>query len=295
MLDLDIADPHHHLWDLSHRYPWLQGAGRLEFQGDATPIHRDYLLDDLLADAAGLRLVKSVHVEASAGDPRHETGWLQQIADDRGFPHGMVVHVPLDTPGAAQALAWHAGHRNVRGVRHILNWHPDRKLRFVDRDDYLTDRAWRAGFARLADHDLSFDLQIYPGQMGQAAALAHDFPQTPVILNHTGMPVGRDQDAFASWQAGMHQLAAAPNVTVKISGLGMLDHHWTADSIRPFVRETIEIFGVGRCMFASNFPVDRLYSTYRELWGAFGQVTADLSDAERKQLFSVNAIRVYRL
>ena len=295
MPDPGIVDPHHHLWDLSHRYPWLQGEGRLEFQGDATPIHRNYLLPDFLADAAGLPLVKSVHVEASAGDPRQETAWLQRIADAHGFPHGIVVHVPLDAADAAQALAWHAGHPNVRGVRHILNWHPDRTYRFTERDDYLADPAWRAGFAQLERYGLSFDLQIYPGQMAAAARLANDFPGTPVILNHTGMPIGRDQDSFAEWRAGMRQLASAPNVSVKISGLGMLDHHWTTESIRPFVHETIGIFGTGRCMFASNFPVDRLYSTYRQLWDAFAGITAGLSPAEREQLFSATALRVYRL
>ncbi|MGE5131556.1 MAG: amidohydrolase family protein [Gemmatimonadota bacterium] len=295
MPETGIVDPHHHLWDLSHRYPWLQGEGKLEFQGDATPIHKNYLLDDLLADAAGLGLAKSVHVEASAGDPRLETAWLQRIADSRGFPHGIVVHVPLDAPAAGQALAWHAGHRNVRGVRHILNWHPDRQYRFTERDDYLADPAWRAGYALLEQHGLSFDLQIYPGQMAAAARLAHDFPATPVILNHTGMPIGRDAASFAEWQAGMRLLAAAPNVSVKISGLGMLDHQWTVDSIRPFVLETIAIFSAGRCMFASNFPVDGLYSSYRQLWDAFGQITAGLTASEREQLFSATATRVYRL
>jgi predicted TIM-barrel fold metal-dependent hydrolase len=109
------------------------------------------------------------------------------------------------------------------------------------------------------------------------------------------MPIGRDAASFAGWQAGMRQLAAAPNVSVKISGLGMLDHHWTAESIRPFVLETGAIFGAGRCMFASNFPVDGPYSTHRQLWGAFDEVTASLTSAEREQFFSATATRVYRL
>ena len=120
-------------------------------------------------------------------------------------------------------------------------------------------------------------------------------PDTQIIINHTGMPVDRDPGGLAAWRSGMHALAACLNVAVKISGLGMVMHDWTVQMIRPFVLETIDMFGTNRCLFASNFPVDRLYSDYATVWAAFDQITGDFSADERNGLFHDNAVRVYRL
>jgi predicted TIM-barrel fold metal-dependent hydrolase len=131
--------------------------------------------------------------------------------------------------------------------------------------------------------------------MADAAALAHDYPDILIILNHTGMPVDRDEEGIRRWQQGMQELAAAPNIVVKISGLGTVDWKWTAESIRPFVLQTIEVFGVSRCMFASNFPVDKLYSDFDTLYEAFRKITQAFSSEERRMLFHDNAARYYRL
>jgi predicted TIM-barrel fold metal-dependent hydrolase len=142
---------------------------------------------------------------------------------------------------------------------------------------------------------LSFDLQLYPSQMADAAALAATHGDTMIILNHAGMPVDRDAEALSLWRTGMRALATQPNVWVKISGLGMVDWRWTEDSIRPFVLETIEIFGPDRCMFASNFPVDKLYSSFDVLYDAFKRIVSDFSIGERRKLFSDTALAVYRI
>src|SRR5262249_27041747 len=142
---------------------------------------------------------------------------------------------------------------------------------------------------------LSFDLQLYPSQMADAARLAARHPDTTIILNHAGMPVDRDQNALSLWREGMRSLASQPNVQVKISGLGMVDWSWTEESIRPFVLDTIEIFGVDRCMFASNFPVDKLYSSFNTLYRAFRSIVSDFSPGERQKLFSDNALAIYRI
>ena len=118
------------------------------------------------------------------------------------------------------------GHRNVRGIRQILNWHPDPKKTYTPRD-LLADPTWEQGFALLRKYGLSFDLQIYPGQMQAAAQLASRHPDTLIILNHTGMPVDRDAAGLQAWRAGMQALAQQPNVVAKISGLAMLDWQWT--------------------------------------------------------------------
>jgi predicted TIM-barrel fold metal-dependent hydrolase len=292
-----IVDAHHHLWDLgrSYNYPWLQdrplGEGLL---GDIAPIAVDYRVADYRADSAGHDVVKSVHIEAVPQDPVEETRWLQGVAEQTGFPHAIVARVELQKPDAEALIAEHRRFRNLRGIRHIVNWHANQKWTFTDHD-FLTDEAWLQGFALLKKYDLSFDLQLYPGQMAEAAKLAQRHPETRIVLNHAGMPVERDPAAVSAWRAGMRALAACDNVVAKISGLGMVEWRWSEESIRPFVRETIELFGVDRCMFGSNFPVDRLYSSFDALYGAFERIVADFSENEKTKLFHDNAIRVYRI
>ena len=296
MLDLDIVDAHHHLWDMSMSYPWLQeAAGRLKVHGEDSAIRKNYLVDDFLHDAEPFRLAASVHVDAGAADPVAEAVWLQHVADESGHPQGIVAAARLDAENIGEVLERLAALPNVRGVRHILNWHPDPSLTYTDRNDLIRDPAWLAGYARLAVHGMSFDLQVYPAQLVEAARLAGDHPGVPVVLNHAGMPLGRDEQALDEWRSGLRALAAQPNTAVKISGLGMTDHRWTVESLRPLILDAIEVFGPDRAMFASNFPVDSLYSTYTELYDAFDVITADFSPAERHALFADTARRVYRL
>lgn len=299
MAPVPVIDPHFHLWDLEHNvYPWLmQRPLPASVAGDVAPIAHSYSLKDYRAESARWQIIAAVHVDAGfdPADPIAETRWLQGIAAAEDFPQGIVAAAQLDDPAIADILAAQAAFPNVRGIRHIINWHRDPTKTYVQRADLLTDPLWNAGFARLRDYNLSFDLQLYPSQMVEAANLAARHPETAIILNHAGMPVDRDDDGLAQWRRGMEQLAAQPNVSVKISGLGMVDWHWTVETLRPFVLDTIAIFGIERCMFASNFPVDSLYSDFDTLFDAFDAIVTDFTDAERRALFAENARRVYRL
>jgi predicted TIM-barrel fold metal-dependent hydrolase len=295
-----IVDPHHHLWDLHlHSHPWLTGRGASALLGDIAALRRDYPLAEFLADAMDVDLVASVHVQAEVAREQavDETRWLQAIADapdSRGFPHGIVAYADLAASDVERTLEAHAACANLRGIRQILNRHPDPALSSANRD-YMREDAWQRGFAALRRHGLSFDMQLYWPQMIDGAITARRHPDIQIVLDHAGMPLERDEDGIEGWRGGMRCLADCPNVAVKISGLGMVDHLWTVASIRPFVLETIEIFGVERCMLASNFPVDRLYSDYTTLWRAFDAITETLSPDERAALFHDNAIRIYRL
>jgi predicted TIM-barrel fold metal-dependent hydrolase len=293
-----IVDPHIHLWDLRRLpYPWLTPPFDADnVNGDVSPIARDYGLDDYLADAAPWPVEKVVHIEAGAA-PEYalaETVWLQEMADTRQLPQGLVVFVALHETGAEARLATQRGRRNVRGVRHILNWHPDPRKTYSPRDR-LEDPAWATGYALLAKYGLSFDLQIYPGQMAAAAALAARHPDVPVILNHAGMPIDRDAAGLRLWREGLARLAEQPHVSVKISGFGLVDRNWTAETIREPVLQVIEAFGTDRCMFASDFPTDRLHGPFGRHYGAYDAITSGFSEAERAALFAGNAERIYRL
>jgi predicted TIM-barrel fold metal-dependent hydrolase len=294
-----IVDAHHHLWDLErNRYPWLEERPlRPRLEGDVSPIARTYGIEDYLADVRGEGVVRSVHVETGwdPSDPVGETAWLQSVADVHGFPHAIVARAELQSPRVQEVLEGHLQHRNARGIRQILNWHRDPVKSYLPRPDLIRDPAWRAGFRLLGKLGLSFDLQLYPTQLLDGAELARDFPDQPIVLDHAGMAVDRDPEGLRIWSEGMKALAEAPNVMVKISALGTCDWRWTVDSIRPFVLDTIEWFGADRCMFASNFPVDKLYSDLPQLFGAFRQLTRGFSRTERAKLFHDNAARFYRL
>lgn len=294
-----VIDAHIHLWDLAHiHYPWLtppfHDGGP---NGNVSSIARTYLLSDYLDDAANWPVEGMVHVDAGATPEAalDETTWLQRIANrhpDLGF--AIVAYAALETPGVEALLAAHCEHVNVRGIRQILNWHSDPDLTYTPAD-LLESDAWRRGFGLLGRFGLSFDLQIYPSQMPAAAKLAAAHPGTTLILNHAGMPVDRSVDGLRLWSSGMAQLAAQPNVAVKISGLGIADHGWTEESIRPIVLETIDHFGVDRCMFASDVPTDKLYAGFDRILGSFNRITANFTSDERDALFAANTQSIYRL
>jgi predicted TIM-barrel fold metal-dependent hydrolase len=294
-----IIDPHMHLWDLDrHYYSWLQDTPLPNNPaGDMSPIaYRSYLLDDYLADTAGWNVAQTVHVECGLPpkDQLSETDWLQGLADTRGLIGGIVAGANLDDPGVEPLLEAHAARANVRGIRQIVNWHADPARTYGPRD-LLLDPQWRAGYALLARYGLSFDLQLYPSQMATAAALAAANPDVPVIVNHAGMPTDRDDAGLKAWRDGLALLAERPNVSCKISGLAMIDRAWTVDSLRPFVLQVIETFGPNRCMFASNFPVEKVHGSFGGFYEAYDTITADFGDAERTLLFGGTAAQVYRL
>ena len=290
-----FVDPHVHFWRLDHLpYPWLsppfsdQGPN-----GSVAAIAHDYLPADYFADAHGFRVSQLVHVEAGVHPDSAvgETRWLQGLADDGGFPQAIVAAAVLNHPDVEAVLAAHVESANVRGVRHILNWHPDPGRTYTP-GNLLDDPAFARGYALLGKYGLSFDLQIYPGQLAQAAALAERHPDIPVILNHMGMPVDGDK---TQWRTGLAALAQLPHAAVKISGMGFVDRGWTEAGMRPLMLEAIERFGPGRCAFASDFPTDRLWSGYARQLAFYDDVTLDFSATERDNLFAATALRTYRL
>jgi predicted TIM-barrel fold metal-dependent hydrolase len=286
-----IVDAHHHLWDLDrNRYPWLDAeVDPAATIGDYAPLRRNYLVGDYLDDAEPARVVRSVHVQAEwdSADPVGETRWLQAVSDRHGFPHGIVAAARLEDPQVDAVLEAHMAFANMRGIRQML----DRGAGL----DLLGRADWERGLGRLVVHGLSFDLQINPDQLVAAAGLAQRHPDLVFVLNHCGRPQERTKAAFELWRTGLRRLAHRSNVTAKVSGLGMFDHTWSVESIRPYVEEMLDAFGPGRCMFGSNFPVDRLYSSYPALVDAYRELVAGMSAGEQRAFFYENAVRVYRL
>ncbi|MET0309377.1 MAG: amidohydrolase family protein [Sphingomonas sp.] len=298
MRDLPFIDAHVHLWDLKRiRYPWLMPPfGDDGPNGSVEPIARTYLLPDYLADADGWDVRGIVHIDAGAVPEAalDETDWLQDMADAHGMPNAIVAFAALNDPGVETLLKAHAQRRNVRGIRHIANWHED-PVRTYTPHDVTRDEAWRRGFGLLGKYGLSFDLQAYPAQFPGLVGLIERHPEVPVIVNHCGMMVPSDSDGRAEWRAGMRALAAFANVSVKISGIGFAYRPWDLEQARSYVRDTIDIFGTHRAMIASDVPTDKLFGSFDRHLQAYRTIVSDLPPEEQRALFAGNANRIYRL
>lgn len=299
LTDMPITDAHHHLWSLSAgNYPWLSQGGVTRVAGDYSAIRKDYLLADFRRDIGSLHVTRSVHIEAGyeRSECTRETAWLQALADrpdSDGFPHAIVAYCDLSRDDAAAVLDRHREAPNLRGIRQML--HEPMLDSVLATTPLYANLVWRANLRLLVRHRLSFELQVFPEQMGDARELVGANPDLAFVLCHTGMPARQDPEGLARWRGGMRGLAELPNIWVKISGLGMFDRRWTVARIRPLVLDTIEIFGPDRCMLASNFPVDGMMGGYRHLWEAYDEITQAFSDTERRALFSLTANRFYRI
>jgi predicted TIM-barrel fold metal-dependent hydrolase len=315
--DLVICDPHHHFWD--------------------RPTHR-YVLDELRADIeSGHNVVSTVFIECRASyredgpeafKPIGETEFVHAIAEAAAADPAVGARVAAGIVGLADltlgddvAAVLEAqiatSPMRFRGIRHAAGFDDSDDVRnsHTNPTKYLlAEPAFRAGFARLAPLNMSFEGWLYHRQIPELTDLARAFPETTIILNHFGGPLGigpyagRRQEILDRWRRDITELAACENVVAKLGGLfmpinGFGFHEWErppssaelAEAGRPYHMHAIEKFGVNRCMFESNFPVDRASTSYNVLWNTFKRLVEGFSAAEKAALFHDTAARVYRL
>ena len=281
------VDAHVHFWDQSEPgidWPMLEPNFRF-------PLHRfnesgHYNAADHRAESAGVPVSKVVHVQAAVvADPAVETAWLQRMADNdpAGWPNGIVGSGDLWADDAPAMLERHAQYPNFRGVRDPT---------FAD---HLDDPAIDAALTTMARLGAACDVGARLPRFELLGTVLDRHPDVTFVLNHGGTPNERTPEFLAQWRAGLTGLAARPNLVCKVSGFALGDKEWTTESLTPVVNACIDIFGVDRCLFASDWPVDKLYSTYGELFAAFATITAGASASERDALFAGTAERVYRL
>ena len=293
--DGPIVDAHQHFWEPDRNpHPWLQPGVRIPFRyGDYEAIKRRYLPDDYRRDARPHEIERSVYVETEwdEGDPIGETRYASGLAALHGLPNAIVAQAWLNRADVAEALAGQAACPLVRSVRHKPGGPaaPGEGGRTL-----MSDETWRAGYALLARHGLHFDLQTPWWNLAEAGALARDFPDTTIILNHAGLPSRRDGASLDAWHRAMAGFAACPNVCVKVSGIGMPGEAWTPEANGWIVRAAIELFGPERAMFGSNFPVDGLCATLPEIIGGMTEIVAPLPIRDQEAFFHGTARRVYR-
>ena len=276
-----IVDAHHHIWRQAD-LPWLSGAMQPRVFGPYEPIQRDYSVREYLDDLAGLNVVRSVYVQTNWAKDRFEdeVAWVEATAKESGWPHAIVAFADFGVDDARPQLDRLARHPLVRGARMQLHWHENPLYRNV---------------ARLADYSLSFDLQVFAPQMADATGLAEACPNVTFVLQHAGMLEDLSAQGRSTWRAGMAGLAACPNVVSKLSGLGTFIHRNDPAHIADVLAQTVATFSAERCLFGSNFPIEKLWTDYRKLVEAYIAAAASLRSEQRDAIFKTTALRVYRL
>jgi predicted TIM-barrel fold metal-dependent hydrolase len=291
-----IIDAHHHIWRLAAT-PWLQGPAVPRIFGEYAALRRDYTIQDYLADAQPCGVVRSVFVQANVrpGEEVAEVALGAAAAAATGFPHAISGFADLAAANLGEVLDRAAAAGNLRAVRQQLHWHANPAYRFASRPAVMLDPAWQRGLAGVTRRGLGFELQVFPGQMGHAAELLRAFPATRFVLLHAGMLEDRSPAGWAEWRAGMLALAGFPNLAVKLSGLGTFPRACSVPLWRPVVEETLAIFGAGRCLFGSNFPIESLWTDFATLIAVTLECLAGCTAAERRAVLHDNAARFYQL
>jgi predicted TIM-barrel fold metal-dependent hydrolase len=289
MTDLPFVDTHVHFWNLTHptlRWVWLEPDFVHPLMGDIDGLKRlRFTADDYIAQTRFTEVSKVIHVQAALGspDPVEETAWLEEMADRTGVPNGIVAEAWLSRPDVEAQLERHAQFPRLRGIRDF------------GEGEYLEDPAWERGYAALERFGLVCCLDSEADRFAKARALAERHPGVRLCLDHCGVPLERTDAYFDHWRTQLRDLALAPNVVVKVSGLGMRDPAWTIESIRPWVLECIDAFGPSRAVFATNWPVDSQFSDYGDVVRAYRTILAEFSESEQAAMLAGNAERIFRI
>jgi predicted TIM-barrel fold metal-dependent hydrolase len=288
MNSIEFVDSHIHLYDMKHPElfygHWQPGVPHPTLGDQIQKLaERSYFAEDYILETRNSNVIKAVHVQAAIGskDPVKETEWLQEAADRTGFPHGIIGYADLSHPDVENVLERHCEFPNMRGIRDF------------GEGDYLVNSAFHKGFALLDKYDLRVSVGVEWQNMENLRIMADRSPNTLIVVDHAGLPQARSNEYFVQWKKGMDTVAQSDNIRCKISGLGMGDQNWTVSSIRPYGLHCIETFGVERCFFGSNWPVDWLWSSYDDLINAYTEITSDFTLQEQIALFSQNAESIY--
>jgi len=291
-----IIDAHHHIWRRAD-LPWLEGPMQPRIFGPYEPIRRDYPISEYLADIAGCDVVRSVYVQANWAKEAFadEVAYVQRAADQTGHPQAIVGYADFLVPDVRPQLDRLIKFSGIRGLRMQLHWHENPQYRFAAKPDLARDPTLQKNVARLADYGWSFDLQVFAGQMPGAAELAESCPKVTFVLQHAGMLEDLSPAGWAQWRRGMRELAARPNVVSKLSALGTFIHRNDPEHIAAVVKETVGIFSPTRCLFGSNFPIEKLWTRYSDLVAAYRRALEPFGEAAARAVLHDTAARIYRL
>jgi len=292
---MQIIDSHFHIWRQNDQ-PWLVGPMVPRIFGPYEPLRRDYPIEEYLADCQPSGLAKGVYVQTNWArqDFEKEVAFVSEVARRAGWPHAIVGFADMSVDDVRPQLDRLAVYPLLRGVRMQLHWHETPAFRFAPDARQVVDPKVKANVRRLKDYGLSFDLQLFPAQMQDGLELVGENPETQFILTHCGMLTARDERTVEAWKAGLRILAEAPNLTAKLSGLGTFEHRNDPDLIRLIYDAAIEILGSERLMFGSNFPIEKLWTSFADLFAAHRAAAMRHGAQATSDIFCNTATRVYR-
>lgn len=286
-------DAHFHIWRQAD-LPWLMGPMQPRIFGPYEPIRRDYPIEEYLSDARPAGIEAAVYVQANWPKDRavEEAAFVAEASERTGFPIAIVAYADMLAGDVRPALDALALNPRVRGIRMQLHWHENALYRFASGPDLCRDPLLQRNIAHLAAYGWSFDLQVFAAQMEGAAELADACPAVTFVLQHAGMLEDLSPAGLESWRKGMKLLARRPNVVCKLSGLGTFLRRNEPAHVAAVTRDALRLFGPGRCLFGSNFPIEKLWTDYAALVAAF---RAAVPAQDHPTVFNATARRVYRL
>ena len=268
------------------------------FGDDWSALKREYSVAALKADFEPHNVVKSVHVQANfdISRPEDETAGLQAMADKDGFPTGIVAYADLTDPSLETVLDKHLAHANTRGIRQQVYWHPENEYwRYVDRADFCLSTSFRRGLSILSDKGLTFDFQGFAPQFADLAMLARECSNLKICLVHAGMLTSTDDSTVAEWKEALEVLKPCDNVFIKVSGLNTFTRAVDSEIMRIASNTALDMFGPDRCFFGSNYPVERMWTSFEGYVATQKDVLAERSETEQTKFFHDTAQRFYRL
>lgn len=292
-------DAHHHLWDLDTvHYPWLAAKGEKRFFGQPDPIRKNYLVKDFAGDHQH-KISQSVHIQVGAANSLEETELISRLSqsaqsaqsDVRHFPSAAVVAIDMRQLSIEQQIVPHLAHDITRGARDIIGKSPEENKSLPT---FMPD-IWLKNWQYLASKSLSFDLQLTSEQYGIVLKTLERVPELKVAICHLASPWDQSDSGFNYWQKQMRAFAELPNCYMKLSGFSMFKHAFDSEGFKRYAHAAIDIFGPQRCMFGSNFPVDKLYISYADLFTQWQEITSAYTIDEANYLAARTARNFYQL
>ena len=291
-----IVDAHHHIWRIND-LDWLKGPTQPRIFGDYSNIKKDYLISDFLVDLQNSGVEKSVYIQVNWPVKQEimEAEWVQEVANEFGWPNAIIGYVDFSSEEARETINRLNSFPLMRGVRQQLHWHQNPLYCFQPTPDLMLEKSFQKNFALIQDFGWTFELQVFSSQMKNASLFAKTFPKVKMMLQHCGMPEDTSDAGMEKWRVGMQRLAEHDNIFCKFSGLGTFIHKNDPNFISDITSECLDMFGDKRCIFGSNYPIEKIWSDYDSIVKAFIDSTSNLPIESQMNIMKYNAEKFYKL
>jgi len=289
-----IIDSHHHIWKQSD-IEWLQGEIQPRIFGDYTSIKKDYLIDDYIEDVLDFGVKKSVYIQCNWPiDKYHEEAkFIDDSYNKSGWPNAFIGYCNLLDPNAPEMLDRLFDYPLTKGIRMQLHWHEQELYSFASSPDIIEEKIFNNNFEYLAKKDSIFELQVFQSQLNHTKNLLSRFPDTTFVLQHAGMPHDLSNSGWNEWEIFMESLVEHDNVFIKLSGLGTFINKNDPEFISSIIQKVLAIYPSSRCLFGSNFPIEKIWCNYGDIINAYRMATNSLSTSDQINIFHNTASKVY--